>query len=571
MGREESAGSHADSSAAVREASDAVSSAAASTAANADSIAAAPTSGPAPAPTPTAAALAQAASRLVAYGLDTHLIERDDARWAYNRLLETVGLTGPAPDPGAAAQESAAGYDFEADLALLADAGVARGLAEDTATGRDRLAMRLMGELTPRPSEVSRTFHELLRSQGARAATDWFYRLCCDADYVRRSAIARNLAWTTDTRWGALEITINKSKPEKDPRDIAAAAGASARAGYPACALCRENEGYGGRAAADGGGHPARQNLRIVPVELGGEGYGLQYSPYAYFEEHCIVMSDSHRPMHVDAASLGCLLDFVDLLPHYFVGSNADLPIVGGSILSHDHFQGGRHEFAMMRARESERFRVAGAPDVAAAVLEWPLCALRLASPDRRQLLAAALRVLELWRGWDDPAAGVVSHDPDGTRHNTVTPICRKRGETYELYLALRCNVTTPAHPLGTFHPHEDKWHVKKENIGLIEVMGLAILPARLEGEVRAVRGHLLSGDLDGLERDPLAAPHAAWARGIAASHPELAGMGEAEADRLLRREVGLVFSAVLEDAGVFAWDEGGRRSLHRFLAALGR
>jgi len=528
---------------------------------------AAVTTAPAPASVP---ALGQAASRLVAYGLATHLIEGDDARWAYNRLLEAVGLSGPEPDPSAAGQEAAEGYDFEADLALLAEAGVARGLAEDTATGRDRLAMRLMGELTPRPSEVSRTFRDLLRSRGARAATDWFYRLCCDADYVRRSAIARNLAWTTDTRWGALEITINKSKPEKDPRDIAAA-GASVSASYPACALCRENEGYSGRAAADAGGHAARQNLRIVPVRLGGEGYGLQYSPYAYFEEHCIVMSDVHRPMHVDAASLGCLLDFVDLLPHYFVGSNADLPLVGGSILSHDHFQGGRHEFAMMRARESERFRIAGAPGVSAAVLEWPMTALRLASADRSQLVAAAVRVLELWRGWDDPASGVVSHDPDGTRHNTVTPICRKRGDVYELYLALRCNVTTEAHPLGLFCPHEDKWHVKKENIGLIEVMGLAILPARLEAEVRAVREHLVSGDLDGLESDPLASPHATWARGLAASHPELFGMGEAEADRLLRREVGLVFASVLEDAGVFAWDEKGRRSLGRFLAALGR
>ena len=282
-------------------------------------------------------------------------------------------------------------------------------------------------------------------------------------------------------------------------------------------------------------------------------------------------MSDGHRPMHVDVASLGCLLDFVDLLPHYFVGSNADLPLVGGSILSHDHFQGGRHEFAMMRARESERFRIAGAPGVSAAVLEWPMTALRLASADRGQLLAAAVRVLELWRGWDDPASGVVSHDPDGTRHNTVTPICRKRGDVYELYLALRCNVTTEAHPLGLFCPHEDKWHVKKENIGLIEVMGLAILPARLEAEVRAVRERLVSGDLDGLESDPLASPHATWARELAASHPELLGMGEAEADRLLRREVGLVFSSVLEDAGVFAWDEKGRRSLGRFLAALGR
>ena len=462
-----------------------------------------------------------AVARLAAYACERGIIEVQDRVWACNRLMECVGLFGPAPQDVALP----AGYDFEVDLASLADAGVAAGLAEDSATGRDRLAMRLMGAIMARPSEVAARFEALAAKGGPQAATDWFYRLCCDVDYVRESAIARNVAWTTPTRWGELEITINKSKPEKDPRDIAAAGAAPAGEAYPACQLCVENEGYSGRPAAAAGGHPARQNLRIVPIELGGERWGFQYSPYAYFEEHCIAMSAQHRPMHVDRAALGCLLDFVDLLPHYFVGSNADLPIVGGSILSHDHFQGGRHEFPMTKARVVQPVRLAAFPGVEAGVLEWPLTVLRLSCEDRGSLLEAAVYVLDAWRAWSDPSVGVIAVSPDGTPHNTVTPICRRRDGRYELDLALRCNVTTDEHPLGVFHPHEDKWHVKKENIGLIEVMGLAILPPRLEAEM--------------------------------------------EAGRLTRDEIGRVFGAVLEDAGVFKWDEEGRSALDRFLQSL--
>ena len=466
--------------------------------------------------------VAGAASRLVAYAVERGICADVDRAWAYNRLLECCGQFGPA----SVAATLGEGYDFEADLALLADAGVAAGQAEDSATGRDRLAMRLMGSLMARPSEIAARFDALARAEGPEAATDWFYRLCCDVDYVRESAIARNIAWTAPTRWGDLEITINKSKPEKDPRDIAAAGAAPAGEAYPACQLCVENEGYSGRPAADAHGtHPARQNLRIIPIELGGERWGFQYSPYAYFSEHCIAMSAEHRPMHVDRASIGCLLDFVDLFPHYFVGSNADLPIVGGSILSHDHFQGGRHEFPMTRARVVEPVRVTPFLGVEAGVLEWPLTVLRLSCEDRDVLLEAAVYVTDAWRAWSDPQVGVLAVGPDGTPHNTVTPICRRRGDRYELDLALRCNVTTDEHPLGVFHPHEDKWHVKKENIGLIEVMGLAILPPRLEAEL--------------------------------------------EAGTLTRDEIGRVFSGVLEDAGVFKWDEGGRAALDRFVASL--
>ena len=461
-----------------------------------------------------------AAARLTSYAIERGIVEPTDGAWAYNRLLECCGATGPAPQEALLDEN----YDFEADLALLAEAGVAAGQAEDTASGRDRLMMRLMGAIMPRPSEIAARFDALAAREGAQAATDWFYQLCVDVDYVRASAIARNIAWTCDTRWGELEITINKSKPEKDPRDIAAAGSAPKGEVYPACQLCVENEGYAGRPAALGE-HPARQNLRIVPIELGGERWGFQYSPYAYFEEHCIAMSSEHRPMHVDRKAIGCLLDFVALFPHYFVGSNADLPIVGGSILSHDHFQGGRHEFPMVRARVVEEVRLAAFPGVEAGVIEWPLSVLRLACDDRDVLLEAAVYVLDAWRGWSDPSVGVVAVTPDGTPHNTVTPICRMRDGRYELDLAMRCNITTDEHPLGVFHPHEDKWHVKKENIGLIEVMGLAILPPRLEAEM--------------------------------------------EAGRLTREEIGRVFGAVLEDAGVFKWDEQGRAALDRFLASL--
>ena len=466
--------------------------------------------------------LGTAASQLCAHCVAAGIIDASDYAWAYNRILECVGATGPAP--AAALTELPEGYDFERDLIALADAGVAAGQAEDTASGRDRLAMRIMGAVMPRPSEVARHFDALRATEGAKAATDWFYQLCCDVNYVRRSAIARNLEWTTSTKWGVLEITINKSKPEKDPRDIAAAGAASAGEAYPACQLCVQNEGYSGRPAALGE-HPARQNLRIVPISLGGERWGFQYSPYAYFTEHCIAMSETHRPMHVDRAALGCLLDFVDLFPHYFVGSNADLPIVGGSILSHDHFQGGRHEFPMTRARVTQEVKLGGFPDVEVGVLAWPLTVLRLSSADRDELLEAAVHVLDAWRVWSDPEVGILAFDPDGTPHNTITPICRMREGRYELDLALRCNVTSDEHPLGVFHPHEDKWHVKKENIGLIEVMGLAILPPRLETEL--------------------------------------------DAGRITRDEIGTVFGEVLADAGVFKWDEAGRAALDRFLVTL--
>ena len=527
---------------------------------------------------------------LVDYAATRDLIGWTDRVWSYNATLEAIGALGPGPEQSWVLAEEPdldaepTELDLEATLADLAEIAVANGCVEDTANGRDRVSMRVMGTLMPRPSETISIFDALVE-EDPKAATDWFYRICCDAGYVRRAAIARNIQWSSPTRWGDLEITINLSKPEKDPRDIAAAGAAKATGEkYPACQLCIENEGYPGRGAAMAGGeHPARQNLRIIPIELDGERWGLQYSPYAYFNEHSIAMSAHHRPMHIDEKALRCLLDFVDLLPHYFIGSNADLPIVGGSILSHDHFQGGAHEFPMMRAEVAESFSMDAFPGVEGAVLTWPLSVLRLRSASRDDLLAAAVHVIDAWRAWTDESVGVIALDEDGTRHNTVTPVVRRvdeggavGGERYEAYLALRCNVTSDEHPLGIFHPHAEYHHIKKENIGLIEVMGLAILPPRLVGELAAVRAHLLEGvsagaDVDAvraaLDADPASASHAAWAAEV---YGRRAGeLTEETAEQVLRDEVGAVFGHVLEDAGVFKWDEAGRAAQMRFVASL--
>lgn len=543
-----------------------------------------------------ASLLAQDIEALVRYAVANGLLAPEDETWAYNAVLECVGATGPAAPHAAemlADQYALAptrdladpegvlefelpatdGFDLEAVIERIAAAGVANGCEEDTPSGADRIATRVMDLVMPRPSEVSATFAELYDEDGAEAATDWFYRMCCDARYVRTAAIAKNIGWTSPTQWGDLEITINLSKPEKDPKAIAAAGAAPATGDvYPACQLCMENEGYRGRGAGEANGaHPARQNLRIVPITLGGEHWGLQYSPYAYFNEHCIAMSAEHRLMHVDRENMGRLLDFVDLFPHYFVGSNADLPIVGGSILSHDHFQGGRHVFPMMKAQVASTFSMDGFPSVECSVVRWPLSVLKLAACDREQLLDAAAHVLDVWRDWSDEAVGVVA-ESNGERHNTITPVACREGENYVLYLALRCNVTTDEHPLGVFHPHAEWHHVKKENIGLIEVMGLAILPPRLVDELGAVEQHLveLSGEpaalAKALEEDALSAPHAAWALELAEAH------GPITADTVedvVRAGVGEVFGHVLEDAGVYKWDDEGRAAQQRFIDAL--
>ena len=485
---------------------------------------------------------------LVRYGIGCGLIEQADACYVKNRLLEILRLD-EAPTEG---EIHAALPEL---LTALTDDAVQRGLIGGSVTERDLFDTKLMGALTPYPHEVRAEFARRY-AVSPEAATDWFYRFSQDTNYIRRDRIARDLKWKYASPYGALDITINLSKPEKDPRDIAAAK-AAPQSGYPRCLLCAENEGYAGR-----GNHPARQNHRILPLTLDGSQWYLQYSPYVYYNEHCIALNAEHRPMHIDGVTFRRLLDFVTIFPHYFIGSNADLPIVGGSILSHDHFQGGRYRFAMEEAPVEREVRFADFPAVRAGVVRWPMSVIRLTSADREQLLALAERILARWRGYSDPEAGVFA-ETDGVPHNTITPIARRRGADYELDLVLRCNITTPELSLGVFHPHPELHHIKKENIGLIEVMGLAVLPARLKKELEGVRAAILTGA--DLRQDETLGKHADWVDELRQRHdftPE-------NTEDILRQEVGAVFTRVLEDAGVFKRNDAGQRAFGRFLAAI--
>ncbi|MBR2582064.1 MAG: UDP-glucose--hexose-1-phosphate uridylyltransferase, partial [Oscillospiraceae bacterium] len=430
---------------------------------------------------------------LLRYGLEKGLIEPADEVWARNRILDILGLDGFEPAGETAAQ------GLEAILAAILDDAAARGLIDGGITSRDLMDTRLMGVLTPRPSAVIGRFNALY-AEDPEAATDWFYRFSCDTDYIRRYRIAKDLKWKAATEYGELDITINLSKPEKDPRAIAAARSARP-SGYPKCQLCREAEGYAGRVD-----YPARENHRILPITLAGEDWFLQYSPYVYYNEHCIALCAEHRPMKVDRAAFRRLLDFVALFPHYFIGSNADLPIVGGSILSHDHFQGGRYVFAMERAGIECELRFPGFEDVAAGIVRWPMSVIRLRCADSGRLVELAGRILDAWRAYSDPEVSIFA-ETDGEQHNTITPIARRRGQDFELDLVLRNNLTTDEHPLGLFHPHAELHHIKKENIGLIEVMGLAVLPARLREELAELARRLAAGEE--LSSSPLTEKHA--------------------------------------------------------------
>ncbi len=486
---------------------------------------------------------------LVAYGLDKGLIEPEDAVWARNRLLDILGLDSfePAGDK--------AGRTLEEILKAILDDAAARGVIDGGITSRDLLDTRLMGVLTPRPSEVIARFRGLY-ADSPRAATDWYYGLSCDTDYIRRYRIARDRKWKAETEYGELDITINLSKPEKDPRAIAAARSAKS-VGYPKCQLCREAEGYAGRAD-----YPARENHRLIPIKLAGEDWFLQYSPYVYYNEHCIALCAEHRPMKIDRAAFRRLLDFVTAFPHYFIGSNADLPIVGGSILSHDHFQGGHYEFAMARAAVETPLSFPGFDDVQAGIVRWPMSVIRLRCADRDRLEELADRILRAWRGYTDERVSVYA-ETDGEAHNTITPIARRRGEDYELDLVLRNNLTTDEHPLGLFHPHAELHHIKKENIGLIEVMGLAVLPARLRDELSELERRLVSGE--DLTASPLTEKHAPWAQELKERYTFTAD----NAGAILQKEVGEVFKTVLEHAGVFKRDEEGRAAFLRFAESV--
>ena len=487
---------------------------------------------------------------LADYGVRTGLIEPSDRTWAVNGLLQAMELQ-EYQEPEEPLEER----PLEEILGRLVDFCVKRGLIENDVTSRDLLDTRLMGVLTPRPSWVIDQFRRRA-AQDRRAATDWYYRLSQDTDYIRRYRIARDVKWVATTEYGDLDITINLSKPEKDPRAIAAAK-AAPQSGYPKCQLCRENEGYAGRM-----NHPARQNHRVIPVTIDGGQWFLQYSPYVYYNEHCIVFNGRHVPMKIDRSAFRKLLDFVIQFPHYFVGSNADLPIVGGSILSHDHFQGGRYTFAMERAPVERAVSFPGFGDVEAGIVRWPMSVLRLRSGDDSRLVELADKILTAWRSYTDEAAFIFA-ETGGEPHNTITPIARMRDGKYELDLVLRNNITTSEHPMGVYHPHAELHHIKKENIGLIEVMGLAVLPARLKEELAAVADALVKGA--DLRADERTEKHAGWAEAFAKNYAITAD----NALDIVKAETGKVFARVLEHCGVYARTPEGKERFLKFLSTI--
>ena len=490
----------------------------------------------------------QAIADLVEYALDTGLVEEADRVWAINGLLEDLGLSDWEEVPGRA-------RPLEEILGEILDWAVAQGRIEDGTTSRDLFDTKLMGRLTPRPSQVRAAFAEKY-ARSPEEATDWYYQFSQNTDYIRRYRVARDQKWIARTDYGDLEITINLSKPEKDPRAIAAARSAP-QGGYPKCLLCRENEGYAGRM-----NHPARQNHRLIPVTIDGKDWFFQYSPYVYYNEHCIVFNGQHVPMKIDRSAFRKLLDFVKQFPHYFVGSNADLPIVGGSILSHDHFQGGRHVFAMEKAPVERAVSFPGFADVEAGIVRWPLSVIRLRCGDDSRLVDLAEKILTAWRGYTDEQAVIYAHTA-GQPHNTITPIARMREGLYELDLVLRNNLTTPEYPLGLYHPHPELHHIKKENIGLIEVMGLAVLPARLKGELAELADALVQGA--DLRSSETLAKHADWAEELKTRYTFTA---ENVTD-ILQSEVGAVFAQVLEHAGVYKCTPEGRAAFQRFIDSV--
>ena len=437
----------------------------------------------------------------------------------------------------------------------LLDWAVENGRIEDGTTSRDLFDTELMGRLTPRPSQVIRAFRTRYE-ESPEAATDWYYQFSQDTDYILRYRIAKDVKWVAPTPYGDLDITINLSKPEKDPRAIAAAKTAP-QGGYPKCQLCRENEGYAGRM-----NHPARQNHRIIPITIDGKDWFFQYSPYVYYNEHCIVFNGQHVPMKIDRSAFRKLLDFVKQFPHYFVGSNADLPIVGGSILSHDHFQGGRYTFAMEKAPVEKAVSFPGFEDVECGIVKWPMSVIRLRSADDDRLVDLAEKILTTWRGYTDEAAFIFA-ETDGEPHNTITPIARMRDGKFELDLVLRNNITTEEYPLGVYHPHQELHHIKKENIGLIEVMGLAVQPSRLKGELADLADAFVEGR--DIRADETLEKHNHWAEELKTRYT----FTKENAMDILQKEVGVVFATVLEHAGVYKCTDEGRTAFLRFINSM--
>lgn len=504
-------------------------------------------------------------AKFVQYGLATGLIGKEDAIYTANRLIELLKLDILEEDT----EEAVLGYteagnenaavigELEQILGQICDYAYEAGILEENTVGyRDLFDTKVMSLLVDRPSNMIRKFRDLYQ-ESPKKATDFYYKFSQDTDYIRRYRIAKDRKWIASTEYGDLDITINLSKPEKDPKAIAAARLAQ-QTSYPKCLLCIENEGYAGRL-----NHPARQNHRIIPVTINNSQWGFQYSPYVYYNEHCIVFNSQHVPMKIERATFGKLLDFVKQFPHYFVGSNADLPIVGGSILSHDHFQGGCYEFAMAKAPVEKKVTFAGFEDVEAGLVKWPMSVIRISSESTERLIELADKILLAWRGYTDEAAFIFA-ETNGEPHNTITPIARKRGDKFELDLVLRNNITTEEHPLGVYHPHAELHHIKKENIGLIEVMGLAVLPARLKEELEHLKAAMVEGrDITG---DLELSKHADWVEELKTKYDSFTSEN---IDKIIEDEVGLVFAKVLEHAGVYKRTEEGQAAFLRFAESV--
>ena len=487
---------------------------------------------------------------LVEYGIKRKLIDESERIYSTNLILDVMDMDSYEETEG----ELITG--LEDILSILIDDAVLRNVIEDNQTAKDLFDTKLLNCMVPRPSFVRAKFQELYK-KSSKEATDWYYDFSKATDYIREYRIKKDLKWETDTKYGKLDITINLSKPEKDPKAIAAAKNAP-QSDYPKCQLCAENEGYRGRM-----NHPARENHRIIPLKLDGQDFFFQYSPYVYYNEHCIVFNKEHIPMRIDKSCFEKLFDFIDMFPHYTVGSNADLPIVGGSILSHDHFQGGNYVFPMARADYLKEFEIPGFEDIQAGIIKWPLSVIRLRSKDRHRITLLADKILEKWRGYTDEDAFIYA-ETDSEKHNTITPIARMSGDLYEFDLTLRNNITTKECPLGVYHPHDRLHHIKKENIGLIEVMGLAILPSRLKSEIALLRDYILNGkDISGNEDIK---KHAEW---VDEFKPKYDRIDESNIDGILKEEIGLVFMQVLEDAGVYKQTDAGIEAFSRFIKKI--
>lgn len=489
-----------------------------------------------------------AVKSLVRYAIDNEMIEKWDEIWAINTVCQALNMDSFEDC-------EAENAELEDILASILDYAVENGLCEDSVVYRDLFDTKIMGLLTPRPSEVISKF-QFLYIRDKKSATDYYYKLCQDSDYIRRYRIKNDLKWITKTEYGDIDITINLSKPEKDPKAIAAALKMKATS-YPKCLLCKENEGYMGRI-----NHPARQNHRIIPMTLGGENFFMQYSPYVYYNEHCIVFNAEHTPMKIDKSAFAKLLDFVEKFPHYFVGSNADLPIVGGSILTHEHFQGGNYEFAMAKAPIETKVTFSGFEDIQAGIVKWPMSVIRIKGTDKARLVELADKVLTAWRGYTDKDSFIYA-ETEGTPHNTITPIARMRNGQFELDLVLRNNITTEDCPLGYYHPHPEYHHIKKENIGLIEVMGLAVLPSRLKNEMAVLGKAMVNGE--DISANETIASHKEWAEMIMQKYD----INEDNIDDILKKEIGIVFTSILGQCGVYSRDEEGKAGFLRFIESV--